>query len=61
MGLYMELMWPFMGWMAIVTIVMVVAFVVINKVGMYNGPEDEEVWEPDKEHFILFVDSIEKE
>ena len=54
MGLYTEMLWPFMGWMLIFAIVLSVVMVLINKFLMYNGPEDEEMWEEDEEHFNMF-------
>jgi len=53
MGLYTELMWPFMGWMFGLCIVGTAVCVLINKLFMYHAPEDEEVWEPHKEHFTI--------
>jgi len=53
MGLYTELLWPFMGWMLVIGIGMSVVCVIINKLMMYHGPEDEEIWTPGKEHFNM--------
>ena len=53
MGLYMEMMWPFMGWSFVMCVVGVAVMFLINKLFMYNGPEDEEVWELGKEHFMM--------
>jgi predicted MFS family arabinose efflux permease len=53
MGLYMELIGQYFGWMAVFCAVGTAVFLIINKLWMYHGPEDDEVWEPDKEHFTL--------
>jgi len=50
----MWLMWPFLGWMLILAVAMSIGCIIINKVMMYNAPEDEEVWEPGQEHFNMF-------
>jgi len=54
MGLYADLLWPFMGWMLVIAIVMSIACLLINKFMMFHGPEDEEMWVPGEEHFNMF-------
>ena len=54
MGLYMELMWNFMAWMLGLCIVGTIVFYIINKLFMFHGPEDAEVWEEGKEHFKIW-------
>lgn len=53
MGLYMELMWPFMAWMLGLCIIGCIVIKLINKFFMYHAPEDEEVWEPGKKYFTI--------
>ena len=53
MGLYTELLAPFMLWMLALAIIGSVVFILINKFFMYHGPEDEEVWEHGKPYFTM--------
>lgn len=54
MGLYTEMLWPFMGWMLLLAVIGCVVIFFINKFFMYHGPEDEEMWDPNEEHFNMF-------
>jgi hypothetical protein len=49
----MELMWPFIAWMFSVCIVGTAILVVINKLFMYHGHEDTEIWNEGEKHFIM--------
>ena len=60
MGLYMELTWPFMGWMLIFCVVGTAFFVLVNKLWMYHGPEDEEEWQEGDEHFVITYEMLEE-
>ena len=53
MGLYMELMWPFLAWMFGLCIVGCIVIKIINKFLMHHAPEDEEMWEPGKDYFVI--------
>ena len=53
MGLSMELLWPFMNMMLVFSVVGSIVFVIINKMFMYHGPEDEEIWELGKDYFTI--------
>ena len=54
MGFATQMLWPFMGMMLIIAIILSVAMVAANKLFMYHGPEDEEMWDEDQEHFNMF-------
>lgn len=53
MGLSVEIMWHFMGIMLVGAIVGTIILVIINKLFMYHGPEDEEVWSENDNHFVI--------
>jgi len=54
MGLAMTIMWNFFAWMLGLCIVGTAILYIINKLFMFHGPEDEEVWEESKEHFKIW-------
>lgn len=53
MGLYAEMLWPFLGWMLLLCVVGCIVIKIVTKFIMYDGPEDEEIWEDGKEHFAM--------
>ena len=49
----MALLGPCILWMAILNIVTIVVGLIIAKLWMYKAPEDDEVWQDDKENFTM--------